>query len=109
MSVLHVNQIKAAIRGRFDGLIDLSDVPPQKSTAERDAIFLTRGLAAFVLAELSVIDDKVAAAAVIDGYDDNGIDAVYFDSGEKLFYIIQTKWNHSGEGSVDVGETLKFL
>lgn len=76
--------------------------------AEKEDCFLTRGLAAFVIAGLSGAEDQVAAAAVVDCPRDNGIDALYFDSLDLVCYLVQSKWIKSGNGSVDVGSVLKF-
>jgi hypothetical protein len=104
MSILHVGHIQAAIEKRFKGLIDLSDV----AESQREDCFLTRGLSAFVVAELSGTDDQAAAASVVDCPRDNGIDAFYFDAAELVCYLVQSKWTKNGDGSVDVGSVLKF-
>lgn len=104
MSILHVGHIQAAIEKRFRSLIDLSDVPH----GQEDDNFLTRGLSAFVVAELSGTEDVLAAASVVDSFGDNGIDALYFDAPERICYLVQSKWVKSGNGSIDVGSVLKF-
>jgi len=104
MSILHVGHIQAAIEKRFSKLIDLSDV----KESEHEDNFLTRGLSAFVIAELSRAEDKIAAASVLDSFGDNGIDALYFDAAERICYLVQSKWIKSGNGSPDVGSVLKF-
>jgi len=48
VSIVHVGHIKAKIENRFRDLIDVTDVPNEK----QEDFFLTRGLAAFVIAEL---------------------------------------------------------
>lgn len=78
MAILHIGHIKAALKKRFDGLIDLSDVP-NAAGDDGENFFLTRSLAAFVIAELANVDDKIAAKAIVDGSKDNGVDAFYFD------------------------------
>jgi hypothetical protein len=108
MAILHIGHIKAALRKRFDGLIDLSDVPNAKGE-DLENFFLTRSLAAFVIAELARVDDKIAAKAVVDGSRDNGLDAFYFDPTERICYLVQSKWIHNGKGSIEVGEVHKFL
>jgi hypothetical protein len=70
---------------------------------------LTRSLAAFTIAELAGINDQIAASCVVDGGGDNGIDAIYYDAAEKICWILQSKWVNSGNGSIEVGETQKFL
>ncbi len=77
MSILHVRHIQAAVDKRFRNFIDLSDFsnwPP----VHREDCFLTRGLAAFVIAELSGVADQIAATSVVDEFGDNGIDALEF-------------------------------
>src|SRR5256714_9783294 len=104
MSILHVGHIQAAIEKRFRNLIDLSDT----NASQREDCLLTRGLAAFVIAELSGAEDQAAAASVVDGSGDNGIDALYFDAPERVCYLVQSKWIKSGSGSLDLGSALKF-
>jgi hypothetical protein len=108
MAILHIGHIRAALKKRFDGLIDLSDVPNAKGD-DLENFFLTRSLAAFVIAELARVDDKIAAKAIVDGSKDNGLDAFYFDPTERVCYLIQSKWIHNGKGSMEVGEVHKFL
>ncbi len=104
MSILHVGHVQAAIEKRFGSLIDVSDV----RESEKEDCFLTRGLSAFVIAELSGAEDNIAASSVLDCPRDNGIDALYFDRLELVCYLVQSKWIKSGNGSVDVGSILKF-
>jgi hypothetical protein len=104
MSILHVGHIQAAIEKRFRPLVDVSDV----KEPQREDAFLTRGLSAFVIAELSGADDHTAVASVVDGFGDNGIDALYFDAPERVCYLVQSKWIKDGNGSIDVGSILKF-
>jgi hypothetical protein len=108
MAILHIGHIKAALKKRFDGLIDLSDVPNAKGD-DVENFFLTRSLAAFVIAELANVDDKIAAKAIVDGSKDNGLDAFYFDATDRVCYLVQSKWVHNGKGSIEVGEVHKFL
>jgi hypothetical protein len=90
MAILHIGHIRAALKKRFNGLIDLSDVPNAKGD-DLENFFLTRSLAAFVIAELARVDDKIAAKAIVDGSKDNGLDAFYFDPTERVCYLIQSK------------------
>jgi hypothetical protein len=106
---VHIGHIRAALNTRFASSIDLSDVSAKASKEERDNQFLTRSLAAFAIAELAAIDDRIAASCVVDGTDDDGIDAFYFDSNEHTCYLVQSKWDKSGTHSIALGEMLKFL
>lgn len=105
MSIIDVGHIKAAIEKRFTGLIDLSDVKGSQGAAD---VFLTRGLASFVVAELCRIEDKAAADSVVDEFGDNGIDAICFDAAERICYLVLSKWIKNGNGSINVGSALKF-
>jgi hypothetical protein len=52
MAILHIGHIKAALLKRFDGQIDLSDLGLNPTTEDQENFFLTRSLAAFLVAEL---------------------------------------------------------
>jgi hypothetical protein len=108
MSILHVGHIQSAIEKRFRDHIDLSDLSNSVDGAKREDCFLTRGLSAFVIAELAGVPDQFAAASVVDCFHDNGIDALYFDAPERVCYLVQSKFNKSGTGGIDVGSALKF-
>lgn len=108
MSVVHVGHIKSALQNRFHNLIDLSDVS-QLPQDQGGNFFLTRSLAAYALSQVAQIDDTLAASAVCDGSGDNGIDAFHFDGTDRIAYIVQSKWIHSGNGSLEVGEIQKFV
>ncbi len=108
MSIIHVNQIENHVRRLFDGLIDLSDAV-NAPVEERNNIFLSRSLAAYAAHHLSGATVENAAAAVTDGGDDNGLDAVYYDESNKRLYLIQSKWIKNGSGQPENGDIKKFL
>jgi hypothetical protein len=93
-----IMRIRSTLEKRYSGKIDLQDCDG-RSDNEKESAFLTRSLSAFALAQLAGIDDNIAAACVVDGYDDNGIDAIYYDNNDKKVYIIQSKWMESGKDS----------
>ena len=103
-----MGHIRNAVLSRFGALVDLSDVQ-SASKDQVEAFRLTRSLAAFAVAELGGLDDVPAAQAVTDGAHDNGIDAVCFDPAEHNCFVVQSKWISSGNGSVELGDGLKFL
>ena len=41
---------------------------------------------------------------MVDGSDDNGIDAIYYDAIEKHLYVVQAKWIHNGVGEPELGD-----
>ena len=109
MGTIHINHIKKALQTRFTPWIDMSDVSSKAPPEERDNQSLTRSLSAFAIAELAGIDDRIAASYVVDGSDDDGIDAFYFDASEHTCYLVQGKWDNSGKHSIAQGDALKFL
>jgi hypothetical protein len=109
LSIIHVGHIRSALNTRFAHLIYTTDLAPGLSEQQKENFVLTRSLAAFSLAQVANIDDAVAADAVVDGPQDNGIDAILYEPGEKVCYVVQSKWIGSGNGSVEVGEIQKFV
>jgi AIPR protein len=108
MSIIHVGQIEAKLKSMFSNLIDVSEY--NKCTeAEQNSAFLTRALAAYSILVTADISREEAAGSVVDGFQDGGIDAIYFDSREKILFFVQTKWSHKGEGSIEQGDALKFI
>lgn len=107
MSIVQVRQIKGYLEGKLGSLLDMSDWAG-KPVSHRDAAFLSRGVAALALMHLAGISPEAAVGSIVDGYNDNGIDAIYFDPGDRLLYLVQSKWNADGGGSIDVGGAQKF-
>lgn len=105
MSKLHVNHLKAKLTEIYSGKIDILDARSEK---EREDFFLTRAYAAYTLQVLAIIDETTAAAAITDGFDDNGIDALYFDRRKKELWVLQSKWIKNGSGEPSTGEISKF-
>jgi hypothetical protein len=107
MSKVHINHLKAGIKKLFESKIDLSD-SKKKPFAEQEKLFLSRGLAAYTLYVLAGADINSAANTIIDGYGDNGIDAIFFDKQNKTLWLVQSKWMENGVGSPDNGDVKKF-
>lgn len=108
MSVIHVRQIKSSLEKVFASSINLEDAE-QKSKPERENIFLSRALAALAIKILTEIPPEEASSRVTDGFQDNGLDAVYYHSQERILYVVQAKWKHNGSGSIERGEAQKFI
>lgn len=104
-SRLYVKQIEGAVKKLFEGLIDLSDLELKKQT---DVTFLSRGLAAYSLHVLAGTDTELASQAIVDGYDDNGIDALFFDRNYNILWVVQSKWIQKGQGQPETGDMRKF-
>lgn len=107
MSKIIVNRIKTYLDKTFKGKIDLTDI----STKPADEIqknFLSRALSAYGLTIIAGTSIEDAGNAITDGYDDNGIDAVYFDKQARNLWLVQSKFIDSGTGGIDNGDIEKF-
>ncbi|MCL6754611.1 AIPR family protein [Nostoc sp. CCCryo 231-06] len=65
---------------------------------------LSRSLAAFAIANLADVTPAQAANSIINGENDNGIDAVYFDRIKNLLWLVQAKVGKAP----DMGDNKKF-
>jgi len=108
VSIVQVRQIEGYPEATFAGLIDMSDYDG-KAADHRKGAFLSRAVAALALVHAAGVSPDVAAKAVVDGYGDNGIDAIHYDEADRLLYIVQSKWDGDGTGSVELGEAQKFV
>jgi hypothetical protein len=105
MGLIQLNQIAKSIETTFASSIDVSDVRAESIDDAR----LTRGLAAWMLVQLCDASAQDAADAVVDGFGDNGLDAVYIDQTARTLHLVQTKWSKKGVGSPAVGDVHKFV
>jgi hypothetical protein len=108
MSAVHIRHIRLSLEKDFRSLVDMVDYVGKPKDKEGDA-FLTRAQAAFSLVITAKIAPSIAASSVVDSFDDNGIDAIYFDPDEKLLFLVQSKWHKNGKGSIDSAELMKFV
>lgn len=106
MSIIHVNQIGSKIKALFADLLDTSDLSAQDK--ELDTKILTRCLAAYAVYCVGDTSLEDAAGSVVDGGDDNGLDAVYYSATTKRMVIVQSKWKKDGSGEPDNGDLRKF-
>lgn len=101
-----VIQITEVLKQRFfPYLPDLTRAGQTQEDLEKNK--LTRSLAALAVAKLADVDNSIAADSVIDAYDDNGIDAVFFDRPGNRLFLVQSKFKVDG-GEPDLGEMKKF-
>ncbi len=106
MSVIHLNQIKNRIDGLFRGHISMSDI--KHIGQNYDDHFSSRGLAAYTIQHMTDCTIEQASSAIVDGGDDNGIDAIYFDEANATLYLVQAKWIKDGKGEPDNAGVKKF-
>ncbi|MCZ8317830.1 MAG: AIPR family protein [Lysobacteraceae bacterium] len=109
MSKLHVTQIGGYLRSTLGGIIPMDDVAKHSDTAHVDKVFLTRALTALAISHLADVKAEDLSSSITDGTDDGGIDGIYFDPNERTLYLVQTKWHEDGNGSIELGDTLKFI
>jgi hypothetical protein len=64
-------------------------------------------LAALAVQMLADTDDATAASSLIDGYGDNGIDAIQYEANSQQLFLVQSKYRLDG-GRPDQAEVLKF-
>lgn len=108
MSRLIVNRIKNYLDKTFKGKIDLSDLNSKISELDKQKNFLSRALAAYSLTIEAIADVDIAASSITDGFDDNGIDAIYYDRSAKTLWLVQSKFIENGSGGIDNGDIEKF-
>jgi len=106
MSILHVTQISKKITELFENHLDLRDLGAGDS--QRKVKILTRCLAAYAVHFSTGCSENEAAQAVVDGGDDNGIDAIHYSPSLKQMTIVQSKFKQAGTGEPDSAEIAKF-
>jgi len=99
VSDYHINRIASVLDETFASLIDMTDWNGRPPSDIR-AAFLSRALAALCIKAMAETNDKIAAASIVDGYDNGGIDALLFDQVNDTFYFVQSKWSMMDSNSV---------
>jgi hypothetical protein len=107
MGTILLSTVRAKLEASFLGLIDMSDYPSWEASDDHSP-FLTRALAAWTLVKNYDAPVKVAAGSVVDGKNDNGVDAVYYDLATKTLSVVQSKWAKNGRKAPDPTECRKF-
>ena len=103
-----MRHIQNRLEADFQGLIDLSDLATRRQS-ERDQAFLSRSLAAYAVQILADVPPPQASACVTDGFNDNGIDALYHDAGTRTLYVVQSKWISNGRGAPSQADVQAFV
>lgn len=75
---------------------------------QKDESKLSKYLAAYIIYYLAECELKEALDAVIDGADDNGIDALIYAKHLKKFIMVQSKFSRRGNGEPEASGILKF-
>ena len=102
-----VRNVRDALHHEFDQLVNMSDVVSQPQQYEQH--FLSRALGALVVRKLTSGDSTGAAAALVDGRGDTGIDAVAVSDTGSHLWLIQSKWSDRGTAGFSVADGLKLV
>ncbi|MET8373141.1 AIPR family protein [Micromonospora profundi] len=108
MNPLQVRHVRESLMRQFEDCIDLSDIDDKAPPRHREQAFLSRALAAMAVQRLAGTGSMEAAAAVIDGFDDWGIDAVAVSKDAPHVWLVQAKWSDNGNATLDQASALKF-
>lgn len=103
-----LNRIENILTSQFDGRIDMSDWRNRAAEDIRKA-FLSRAVAALCVKKLGNVDADTASKAVTDGYNDNGLDAIYFDQKNDVLLLVQSKWSDDGSKPFDTTDSNAFV
>ena len=106
MSILYVNQIGRRVRETYEPYIPRVDL--KNTDPELEIKLQTRCLAAFAVQSLTECTAIDAANSVIDGGNDNGLDAVYYAESQNCLVLAQSKWIKDGKSEPDSAEVGKF-
>ncbi|MFD9235025.1 AIPR family protein [[Kitasatospora] papulosa] len=105
---LEVQHIKKALLREFRELISMEDFE-KKDPKERETALLSRAVSAKAARILADCTSEEAAAGVIDGRDDFGIDCVAFSASGSEIWLIQAKWKDKGTAGFDTEAALKLV
>ena len=105
---LEVRQVREALIREFAERISMDDFE-KKDAKERETAFLSRATSAKTARILTDCTSDEAAAGVIDGRDDFGIDSVAFSASGTELWLIQAKWKNSGTAGFDTEAALKLV
>ena len=78
------------------------------SPLETAQAFRSRALAALALCDQAGCETIQAAFGVIDGQDDQGIDAIAVNETSARMWVVQAKWSDKGKAGLDLNATLKL-
>ncbi|MDN5752482.1 MAG: hypothetical protein L0H15_04250 [Nitrosospira sp.] len=85
--------LKKALADRFVPLLPplLGNAMPVEQAAKQ----LSHAFSAFALHKLLDLTPQAAAGAVVDDYQDKGLDAIYYHEKSETLYLLQTKLKES--------------
>ncbi|MFF1284180.1 AIPR family protein [Streptomyces sp. NPDC058299] len=105
---LEVQHIRSALLREFQDRISMEDFE-KKDPRERETALLSRAVSAKAARMLTDCTSEEAAAGVIDGRDDFGIDCVAFSASGSELWLVQAKWKDKGTAGFDTEAALKLV
>lgn len=108
---LQVRQVENALRTVYvdTGLLDISDLEG-KSPEERNPRLLSRALTAQAVRIVTGFSPAEAAQTVIDGFGDQGVDAIaVVDGSDPHVYLVQAKWSKDGKAKSERSAIMELL
>lgn len=102
---IEITHLPAALRRDFTGKVpEATSGKPE----DRETNFLSRSLAAYAIHKVAGSSLDEAAAAVVDGGGDGGIDAIFYSPNAHMLWLVQSKFITNGRGEPDLGGATKF-
>jgi len=108
MVSVQLRRIKKKLEENLVNLIDMSD-SATRQPKDKEKACLSRSYTAYSLVSLASAKEEEASQAIVDGFKDNGIDAIYYEEKESILWLVQGKWIESGNGEPETGEVGKFI
>lgn len=106
---LHVRQIIEYLEKNIFPFIQLTTDEVNKSEEKIYNIKLSRSLVALSIQMQDDISIEKSCNNITDGFHDNGIDGIYYAESSKTLFLIQSKFHKDGNGTIDAGESHKFI
>lgn len=78
------------------------------TSEERERNFQSRALAAYAIHKLGSTTLDEAAASIVDGGGDGGIDAIFHSASTNILWVAQSKFISTGHGEPELGDVTKF-
>nr|WP_320913077.1 AIPR family protein [Bacteroides intestinalis] len=107
MSSLKVKRITSYLEKHIKDRIDISDIS-RRPALEVEKATLSRSLAAYSLVIVAGANIDDACNAVTDGFEDNGLDAIYYDKDSLTLWLVQAKYIMDGTSGIDNGDIEKY-
>jgi len=102
---LELGHVVSRLHADFDGRLTAGT---GGTGQEQERHFLTRALAAFAVHRLASCSLDEAAASVVDGGGDFGLDAIFFAPATATLWLVQSKFDSTGRGEPALGDVSKF-